>query len=125
MALTNRLIKVDVYTASYRGVGKVRVGTSGLIGLLNDDITSYMRIQDATLARLHTPTKLAAKYRSVELTKRGIHAVCVRSREDLGPLGLVRGGFSRMMQYDVVAISHVRYSSFRARSTGLAVLTPL
>ncbi len=107
MALTNRMVQVDVYTASYRVVGRVEVGTSGLIGLLNDDTTSYMRVHDATLARLHMPTKLAAKYATVELTKRGIHAVCVRSREALGPIGLARGGFSRVLQYEVVAISQV------------------
>lgn len=107
MGFTSRLITVDVYTASYRVVGKVQITTSGLYGLLNDDTTSYMRVQDATLARLHMPTKLAARYESLELTKRGIHAVCLRTREDLGPLGVTRGGFSRVMQYRVTAISQV------------------
>ncbi len=107
MALTNRLVAVDVYTASYRVVGKVQVGNTGLVGLLNDETTSYMRVHEATLARLHMPTKLAARYEFVELTKRGIHAVCVPTREDLGPLALVRGGFSRTLQYHVVAVSQV------------------
>lgn len=106
MGLTNRLITVDVYTASYRVVGKVRITRSGLFGLLNDD-SSYMRVQDATLARLHMPTKLAARYKSVELTKRGIHVVCLQTREDLGPLGVTRSGFSRVLQYRVAAISQV------------------
>ncbi len=107
MPLTTRLIQVDVFTASYRIVGKVRIGSTGLIGLLNDDTTSYLRVHGAVLARLHMPTKLVARYEFAELTKRGIHAVCVRSRDDLGPLVLLRGGFSRVLQYRVNAISQV------------------
>ena len=107
MPLTTRLIQVDVFTASYRIVGKVRIGSTGLIGLLNDSTTSYLRIHGAVLARLHMPTKLAARYEFAELTKRGIHAVCVRSREDLGSPALLRGGFSHVMRYRVVAVSQV------------------
>jgi len=107
MSVTTRFVQIDVYTASYRVVGKARISSSGLIGLLNDDTTSYLRLYDATLARLHAPTKLAARYKSVELTKRGIHAVCATAREDMCPLGVVHSGFSRVSQYQVVAISQV------------------
>lgn len=107
MGWTNRLVPVDIFTASYRVVGKVQVASSGLMGMLNDDTTSYLRVYEATLARLHMPTKRAAQHEMVELTKRGIHAVCVRSRDNIGPLGLVRGGFSRVLQYRVSAVSQV------------------
>ncbi len=107
MGWTNRLISVDIFTASYRVVGKVQVGSSGLMGMLNDDTTSYLRVYEATLARLHMPTKRVAQYEVAELTKRGIHAVCVRTRDEIGPLGLVRGGFTRVVRYRVAAVSQV------------------
>ena len=105
MGLTNRFVQVDIYTPSHRVVGKVQVSTSGLGGLINDPTTSYLRVYEASLARIHMPTKLAGQYSMVELTKRGIYAVCVRRREDLGPLR--RGGFSRLFEYEVTAISSV------------------
>lgn len=105
MSPTRRIISVDIYTSAFRVVGKVETSSSGLIGVLNDETTSYITLRDVSIARLHMPTKLIARYSVVQMTKRGIHVACVASRELLGPVGWVRGGFQKVVQYDVFAAS--------------------
>ncbi len=107
MSPTLRLIAVDVYTAGYRIVGKAETGSSGLIGLFNDDTTSFVTLQNASIAHIQTPTKLLARHPAVQLTKRGIHAVCVASHNALGPITLLRGGFRKVFSYRVFAASQV------------------
>ena len=98
---TRRAIPVDILTSSYRIVGKMFVSNSGLMGAMNNVTTSFMEIHDAKLARIHMPTKLVDKYKVVRLTKSRIHAVCLARREDVGPQGLARGGYSSVTQYPV------------------------
>jgi hypothetical protein len=82
-----RPIAVDFLTRSYRIVGKVLITHTGLLGILNDTNSSVVDIQDAHLARLHVPNKLADRFQVARLVKTRIVAVCVNRREDLGQAG--------------------------------------
>jgi len=93
---TYRFLPADVYTAGFRVVGKVMVSTNGVIGVLNDPTKSHVEIHDARIARIHMPTKLVDHYEIVRLVKSQINVVCAARREDLGPTGIVRGGYSNV-----------------------------
>ncbi len=98
---TQRHLPADILTSGYRIVGKVMVSTNGVMGLMNDPTHSYMEIHDARLARIHMPTKLVDHFEVIRLFKQRIFAISMPRREDLGPQGLVRGGFGAVNPYAV------------------------
>ena len=95
---TYRFLPADLYTSGYRIVGKIMVSTSGLMGILNDTTKSHLEVHDARLARIHMPTKLVDHFEIVRLVKSRIFALCAARREDLGPTGIVRGGYSNIAE---------------------------
>jgi len=95
---TYRFLPADVYTAGYRIVGKVMVSTNGIMGVLNDSTKSHVEIHDARIARIHMPTKLVDHYEIVRLVKTKVNVACAARREDLGPTGIVRGGYSNITE---------------------------
>jgi len=97
-----RDIAVNILTASYRLVGKLRVTpSSGVVGLLGNPNTSFIEVQDVSMARIHEPRKLAARMDLVRVVKRGIVVVGVSRREDLGPESITRGGFGGVTAYNI------------------------
>jgi hypothetical protein len=70
------------------------VSTNGIMGVLNDITKSHLELHDARLARIHMPTKLVDHFEVVRLVKSQIFAICAARREDLGPSGIQRGGYT-------------------------------
>lgn len=95
---TYRFLPADVYTAGYRVVGKIMVSTNGIMGVLNDTTKSHIEIHDARIARIHMPTKLVDHFEVVRLVKSQVNVACAARREDLGPTGIVRGGYSNVTE---------------------------
>ncbi len=95
---TYRFLPADVYTSGYRVVGKIMVSTNGIMGIMNDITKSHVEIHDARLARIHMPTKLVDHFEVVRLVKMHVYALCAARREDLGPTGIVRGGYSNISE---------------------------
>lgn len=95
---TYRFLPADVYTAGFRVVGKIMVSTNGIMGILNDSTKSHIEIHDARIARIHMPTKLVDHYEVVRLVKSQVNVACAARREDLGPTGIVRGGYSNVTE---------------------------
>jgi hypothetical protein len=93
---TYRFLPADVYTSGYRVVGKVMVSTNGIMGVLNDINKSNLELHDARLARIHMPTKLVDHFEVIRLVKTQIFAICAARREDLGPTGIQRGGYTNV-----------------------------
>lgn len=104
---TYRFLPADVYTAGYRVVGKIMVSANGIMGILNDSTKSHVEIHDARLARLHMPTKLADHFEIVRLVKAQINVACAMRREDLGPTGIVRGGYSNVTDIQTRIVTNV------------------
>jgi len=98
---TYRFLAADVFTSSYRVVGKIMVTTHGAMGLMNDSTRSAVEVNDARMARLHMPTKLVDHFEIVRMMKKHVYAMCLTRREDLGPLGIVRGGYTSVIEYPV------------------------
>lgn len=104
---TYRFLPADVYTAGYRVVGKIMVSTNGIMGILNDTTKSHVEIHDARLARIHMPTKLVDHFEVVRLVKAQINVACAMRREDLGPTGIVRGGYSNVAEIQTRLVTNV------------------
>lgn len=98
---TFRFLSSDVLTSGYRIVGKVMATSHGVMGMLNDSTHSSIDINDARMARLHMPTKLVDHFELVRMMKKQVHALCLNRREDLGPQALVRGGYTKTMEYPI------------------------
>ncbi len=98
---TSRFANIDLLTSACRAVGKVMVTHTGVIGLLNDPIKSYIEIHDVRLAYIHMPTKLVGHFEVLRLFKSQIFAICATRREELGPISLLRGGFLSFREYPV------------------------
>ena len=93
---TYRFLPADIYTSGYRVVGKVMISTNGIMGVLNDITKSHLELHDARMARIHMPSKLVDHFEVVRLVKSQIFAICAARREDLGPAGIQRGGYSNI-----------------------------
>lgn len=104
---TYRFLPADVYTSGYRVVGKIMVSTHGIMGIMNDTNKSHLEIHDARLARIHMPTKLVDHFEVVRLIKSQVYAVCAARREDLGPTGTQRGGYSSISVLPARLTTHV------------------
>ena len=96
---TYRFVSADIYTSSYRVVGKLMVANTGVIGLMNDTTNSAMEVHDARLAKIHMPTKLVDHFNMVRMVKSRVMVMCLSRREDLGPAALVRGGYGTITDY--------------------------
>ena len=104
---TYRFLPADVYTSGYRIVGKIMVSTHGIMGIMNDINKSHLELHDARLARIHMPTKLVDHFEVVRLIKGQIFAICVARREDLGPTGIQRGGYTSISVLPARLATHV------------------
>ena len=98
---TYRFLATDILTSGYRIVGKVMAHSQGVMGILNDNSHSSVEVNDARLARLHMPTKLADHFELVRMMKKQVHMVCLSRREDLGPQAMVRSGYNKVVEYPV------------------------
>jgi hypothetical protein len=104
---TYRFLPADVYTSGYRVVGKVMISTNGLMGIMNDITKSHLELHDARMARIHMPSKLVDHFEVVRMVKSQIFAVCAARREDLGPSGIQRGGYTNVSSMPARLTTHV------------------
>ena len=101
----NRTIVANFFTPSYRILGRVQVGSSGLLGLMNDPHTSFLNVQEASMARLHEPKTIADRHEEIRVVKRGLVIVAVSRDADLGTQSQVRGGFGHVGRHPVRAVT--------------------
>src|SRR5437763_6880984 len=87
-------VNLDLLTQAFRISCRVNVGTTGLIGLLNDVTTSLIDVEDVYYSRLNQPAKIVSHLDSAHVAKSNLALVMLNRREDLGPPGRVRGGYS-------------------------------
>ncbi len=99
--LTSRIIPVHVLTASYRIAGTCKVSNTGLNGLLADPTSSFMKIMDASLARIHDPDYLVQRLDEIRLVKDHIQSASLKRRQDVGPKGITRPGYENFNKFKV------------------------
>jgi hypothetical protein len=69
---------------------------------LNDATSSLLDVEDVYFSRLQQPAKIVAQYESAHVTKAHLTLVVLARREDLGPQGLARGGYTRVFPVPVL-----------------------
>jgi hypothetical protein len=99
---TRNSVNVDLLTEGFRISCRVPIGPTGLIGLLNDGNTSLVDIEDAYYSRLIQPAKIVAHLDTAHVAKNNLTLVVLARREDLGPQGLARGGYSRLVPVPIL-----------------------
>jgi len=104
---TYRFLPADVYTAGYRIVGKIMVTSNGIMGTMNDINKSHLEVHDARIARIHMPTKLVDHFEIVRLVKAQVNVLCAARREDLGPMNVVRGGYTNVSEQPIRLVTDV------------------
>ncbi|NUM49236.1 MAG: hypothetical protein HUU38_31435 [Anaerolineales bacterium] len=101
----SRAIVANFFTASYRIIGKVEVGNSGLLGFLSDPTTSLIQLTDASTARLSEPKRLVDRYNSLQVVKRSLIAIALSQKEEVGPETHSGSGYTRINKYSVRLIT--------------------
>ncbi len=107
MSPTEYFVPIDLYTATYRVVGKARIRATGIWALIHDKTTDYLEIHEAHLASLVRPNTLLAKYQVISVAKVGIHAVAVQNPAHLGPGALPRAKAPTKRAYTVWGVTQV------------------
>lgn len=105
LSSTTRFILANFFTPSYRILGRIEVGSSGLIGLLNDPNSSSIEVTQVSLARLQEPRAITDKPPIIRLVKKGILLVGVSREVDAGPGMVARAGYGRVDRHPIRAIS--------------------
>jgi hypothetical protein len=98
---TSRFIHADIFTMASWISGKIIVSSSGAFGLLNDSTHSLLESHDSrTMGILdrHGPSDHSE---IVHVPKDSLNAIAFPRRKDLGPMALVRGGYSTVTEYPV------------------------
>ncbi len=102
MLASHITINTDFFSTTHRISGKVQMGANGLLGLLNDVNTSLVEVDNAYLSRLAEPSKIEAHLERMSVNKHNLVFVIVNRREDLGPVGLARGGYTHVTSVPVL-----------------------
>jgi hypothetical protein len=96
MLSSRSVVNADIFTEAHRISCRIAVGPSGLVGQLNDATTSLLDVEDVYFSRLQQPAKIVAQFESAHVNKAHLTLVVLARREDLGPQGLARGGYTRV-----------------------------
>jgi len=105
LASSNRSIVANFFTPSYRVLGRAFVGSSGLIGALNDPNVSHIEVAEASMARLHEPKTIADRTNEIRVVKRGLVVIALGRDTDVGPQTIARGGFGRVSRYPLRVVT--------------------
>jgi hypothetical protein len=99
--IPNRLIPAEILTSSHYIFGQIKVIQSGLVGMLTDTTTSFLEVNDASLAQIQKPSIVINYATQLYMVRSEIVAVCLGKREYMGLQGVMKGGFQRLFPYPV------------------------
>jgi hypothetical protein len=95
-------ISGDFFTPGYRLTGKLNVGHAGLVRLLNDTTTSLAELTDVYISRAAQPAKILTRFSIARIPKHRLELALVPRREDVGPLGVARTSFAKVLEHPVL-----------------------
>jgi len=105
--LTHRFLPVDFLTSNHYIFGQLKVSNTGLMGLLSDPTSSYIEVNDASIARILKSDKVINYSPTMWLPKNQVVAACMKKRDYIGGQSLVRGGFTRIVPLRVQIITPI------------------
>jgi hypothetical protein len=92
-------INADLLTETHRITCRIEAGNWGTFGMLNDSNASVFPVEDAYISRLGQPAKIIEHYPSLFIIKATLSLVLIARREELGPVGLARGGYTHITPF--------------------------
>jgi hypothetical protein len=95
-------INVDLLTETHRISCRLDAGNLGIVGVLNDINTSVFQVEDAYISRLQQPAKIIEHRPTVYVVKSTLSLALVARREEIGPQGLARGGYTQIVSFPVL-----------------------
>ena len=99
--IPNRLIPAEILTSSHYIFGQIKVIQSGLVGMLTDTTTSYIEVNDASIALVHKPASVVNYTTQLYMVRSEIAAVSLRKRDYMGLQGVLKSGYQRQIPYQV------------------------
>jgi hypothetical protein len=97
----NRLIPAEILTCSHYIFGQIKVIQSGLVGMLTDMTTSFIEVNEASIAPIHKPSSVMNYASQLYLVRSEIAAVTLRKRDYMGLQGVMKSGYQRLIPYPV------------------------
>ena len=94
--IANRLIPAEILTCSHYIFGQIKVIQSGLVGMLTDMTTSFIEVNDASIAPIHKPSSVMNYAPQLYLVRSEIAAVSLRKRDYMGLQGVMKSGYQRL-----------------------------
>jgi hypothetical protein len=98
-------ISADLLTDTHRMTCRIEAGNWGTFGMLNDSNASVFPVEDAYISRLGQPAKIIEHYPALYVAKATLSLVLIARREELGPLGLARGGYTHITPFPVLIMT--------------------
>ena len=102
MISTRSVIHADFLSQIYRVSCRLQVPQTGLMSTLNDINSSLVDVEDAYFSRLMEPAKILWHFEHTHLHKANVALVLLARREDLGPTGLARAGYTKLLPISVL-----------------------
>ena len=99
--IPNRLIPAEILTSSHYIFGQIKVIQSGLVGMLTDTTTSYIEVNEASIAPVHKPASVVNYTTQLYMVRSEIAAVSLRKRDYMGLQGVLKSGYQRLIPYQV------------------------
>ena len=111
--IPGRFIPAEFLTAHHYIFGQLKVTQSGLMGMMSDITSSYLEMNEASLALIHKPDEVVSYAPVLNIVRAQVVVVCLGKRDYLGLQGVVRSGFQRPQPYSVQATT----ASYDVRGT--------
>jgi hypothetical protein len=99
--INNRLIPAEILTSSHYIFGQIKVIQSGLVGMMTDMTTSFIEVNEASIAPIHKPSNIVNYASQLYMVRSEIAAVCLRKRDYMGLQGVMKSGYQRLIPYPV------------------------
>jgi hypothetical protein len=99
--IPNRLIPAEILTSSHYIFGQIKVIQSGLLGMLTDTTSSFIEVNEASIAPIYKPSSVMNYANQLYIVRSEIAAVCLSKRDYMGLQGVMKAGFQRLIPYPV------------------------
>jgi hypothetical protein len=97
----NRLIPAEILTSSHYIFGQIKVIQSGLLGMLTDITSSFLEVNEASIAPIYKPSNVMNYAPQLYMVRSEIAAVCLSKRDYMGLQGVMKSGYQRLVPYPV------------------------
>ncbi len=99
--ISDRLVPAEILTSSHYIFGQIKAIQSGLLGMLTDTTSSFLEINDASIAPIQKPSSVMNYATQLYMVRAEIAAVCLNKRDYMGLQGVMKSGYQRLFPYPV------------------------